>query len=43
MKTNSFECPKYYERYYEKKNLEHQTLGGRVVCPIGPANQRIIL
>ena len=23
--------------------MEHQTLGRRVVCPIGPANQRIIL
>ena len=27
------------EKYY----LEHQTLGRRVVCAIGPANQRIIL
>ena len=27
----------------KKKYLEHQMLGRRVVCPIGPANHRIIL
>ena len=26
----------------KKKYLEHQTLGGQVICPISPANQRII-
>ena len=42
MKIKSFECPKSI-RNYEKKYLERQTLGPRVVCPIGPLNQRIIL
>ena len=27
----------------ETKYLERQTLGQQVVCPIGPASQRIIL
>ena len=42
MKIKSFECPKSI-RNYEKKYLEHQTLGRRVICPREPANQRIIL
>ena len=42
MKIKSFECPKSIKKYF-KKNLERQTLGRRVVCPIAPANQRIIL
>ena len=42
MKIKSFECPKSL-RNYERKYLESQTLGQRVVCPIGPANQHIIL
>ena len=41
-KIKSFECPKSI-RNYEKKYLELQMLGRQVVCPIGPANQRIIL
>ena len=33
-----------YARFYEKKKyLEHQMLGRRFVCSIGPANQRIKL
>ena len=28
-------------RAYEKKYLECQMLGRRVICPIGPANERI--
>ena len=36
MKIKSFECPKSI-RNYKEKYLEHQTLGRRVVCPIGPA------
>jgi hypothetical protein len=39
MKIKSFECLKS-TRNYEKKYLERQMLGRRVVCP---ANQRIIL
>ena len=31
------------EIMYAKKNLEHQTLGRRFICPIIPATQRIIL
>ena len=42
MKIKSFEYPKSI-RNYGKKYLEHQPLGLRFVCPIGPANQRIIL
>ena len=42
IKLKSFECPKSIKNY-EKKYLERQTLGRRVICPIGPANQRIIL
>ena len=30
-------------RNYEKKYLERQMLGQRVIYPIGPANQHIIL
>ena len=42
-KIKSFEFTKVYKKIM-KKNLEcHQTLGWRVLCPIGPANQRIIL
>ena len=41
MKIKSFECPRPI-RNYKKKYLERQTLGQRVVFPIGPANQRII-
>ena len=43
MKIKSFECPKSIRYYEKKKYLEHQALGRRVVCPISPANQRIIL
>ena len=42
MKIKSFECPKSIKNY-KKKYLERQKLGRLVVCPIGPANQRIIL
>ena len=42
MKMKSFECPKSI-RNYEKKYLECQTLGRQFICPIGPANQRIVL
>ena len=42
MKIKIFECPKSI-RNYEEKYLERQTLGRRVVCLIGPANQRILL
>ena len=42
MKIKSFECPKSI-RNDEKKYFERQILGRQVVCPIGPANQRIIL
>ena len=42
MKIKRFECPKSIKNY-EKKYLECQTLGRQVVCPISPANQRIIL
>ena len=42
MKIMGFECPKSI-RNYEKKYLERQMLGRRVVCPIGPANQHIML
>ena len=35
---------KNFARFYEKKNhFEHQMLGRRVLCPIGPTNQHIIL
>ena len=35
---------KNYARFFEKKKiLEHQMLGRRFICPIGPANQRIKL
>ena len=40
MKIKSFECPKSIKNY-EKKYLECQMLGRRVICPIGPANERI--
>ena len=36
IRIKSFECPKSI-RNYKEKYLEHQTLGRRVVCPIGPA------
>ena len=39
MRIKSLECPKSI-RNYEKKYLEHQTLGW-VICPIDPATQRI--
>ena len=39
----SFECSKSIRSYEKKKYLEPQTLGGGVVCPIVPANQRFIL
>ena len=42
MKIKSFEYPKSI-RNYEKKYLERLTLGGRVVCPMDPANQHITL
>ena len=41
-KMKSFDCPKSI-RSYEKKYMECQMLGQRVICPIGPANQCIIL
>ena len=43
IKINSFEYPKSIRNYEKKKYLERQTLGRRVVCPIGPANQHIQL
>ena len=42
MKIKSFECPKSIKNH-EKQYLERQTLDRQVVCPFGPANQRIIL
>ena len=42
MKIKSLECPTSV-RNYEKKYLESQRVGELVVCPIGPANQHIIL
>ena len=34
----------HFARFYEKKKyLEPQALGRRKVCPIGPANQHIIM
>ena len=42
IKINSFECYKSIMKY-EKKYLKHQMHGPRVICPIGPANQHIIL
>ena len=42
MKIKSFECPMSIKSY-EKKYMEHRMIGRRVVCPIGPANKRIIL
>ena len=41
--VKSFELPYVYKKLQKKKYLEHQMLGRRVVCPIGPANQCIIL
>ena len=43
MKIKSFECPKSIRNYEKKRYLECKMLGRLVVCPIGPANQRIIL
>ena len=42
IKIKSFECPKS-KRNYEKKCLEHQTLGRWVVRPSDPVTQRLIL
>ena len=42
IKPKNFECPKSI-RNYDKKCLEHQMLGWRVICPSNQANQRIIL
>ena len=41
MKIKSFDCPKSIEDY-EKKYLEHQTIGCRVIHPIEPANQGLL-
>ena len=43
MKIKNFECPKSIRNYEKNIYLEHQMLGQRVVYPIGPANQRIVL
>ena len=43
MKIKSFECPKSIKKYEKKKYLKHQMLVQQVVCPIGQANQYIIL
>ena len=34
---------KILQDFMKKKYLEHQALDQQVICPIGPANQRIIL
>ena len=36
-------CKEFCKKLLKKKYLEHQTLGRRVVLPIDPATQRIIL